>query len=138
MSDATPGWSNDGQHYLDLARFVLEDDDFVNHVVSRAVDELCRLTEDKHRSFASAVDAASADSLRASLAALYLHLKQDHRLRYEFERAFLEAKGVQRVRLPGEIRQENRGTCLDLALLFASAWPMPNYGLFSSCSTATL
>jgi hypothetical protein len=130
MHDAPPTWINDRTQDLELARFVLEDADFVNHVVSRAVDELCRLAEHRHLSFASAVAAGSPDSLRAIVAALYLHLKQDHRLRYEFERAFLEGTGAQRVRLPGTIRQENRGTCLDLALFFASClanaklWPL--------------
>src|SRR5258708_6366814 len=34
---ATPTWINDRQHDLDVARFVQEDDDFVNHLISRAV-----------------------------------------------------------------------------------------------------
>jgi formylglycine-generating enzyme required for sulfatase activity/tRNA A-37 threonylcarbamoyl transferase component Bud32 len=146
MIDPTPTWINDGNHDLDVAQFVLEDADFVNHIVSRAVDELCRLTEDRHRSFASAVHTARPDSLRAVVASLYLHLKQDHRLRYEYERAFLEATGAQRVRLPGTIRQENRGTCLDLALLFASClanaklWPIVvvvHGHALTACWTAT-
>jgi hypothetical protein len=120
MTIDTPTWIDDGQHESDLGRFVLEGDEFVNHLVSRAVDELCRLTEHKHLSYASAVAAGGPEVLRSAVQALYLHLKQDHHIRYEYERDFIEISGEQRVRLPGTIRQENRGTCLDLALLFAS------------------
>src|SRR5688572_12497425 len=63
----TPIWINDGQHDLDLARFVLEDDDFVNLIVSQAPDELHRFTP--HRSFAAAVDAGRSETLRAIVSA---------------------------------------------------------------------
>ena len=133
MSDMNVMWINDteqGQHDLDIARFVLEGDDFANHLVSRASDELAHVTDRRHITFASAVTAGDQDSLCAAVEAIYLHLKQDYHLRYEFESAFNATTREQRVRLPGIIRRENRGTCLDLALLFASClanaklWPI--------------
>jgi hypothetical protein len=133
MSEPLPTWINDGEHGrydLDIAQLVLEGADFAKHIVSRAADELYRQTEHRHLTFASAIDDGTPDTLGAAVGALYLHLKQDHRLRYEYEGAFDDLTGAQQVRLPGMIRQENRGTCLDLVLLFASClanaklWPI--------------
>src|SRR5204862_142432 len=104
--------------------------EFSKHIVSRAADELYRTTGHQHLTFAAATEAATAETFRAVVEAIYLHLKQDHRLRYEHEGAFDDVTYEQQVRLPGAIRQENRGTCLDLALLFASClanaklWPI--------------
>jgi hypothetical protein len=56
-------WINDSRHELDLARFVLEDDEFVYHIVSRAAGELHRFTE--HRSFAVAVQDGSPGRIRS-------------------------------------------------------------------------
>jgi hypothetical protein len=52
--------------------------------------------------------------------ALYLHIKNDLHLVYEFERHFDELKSTQFIRIPKMIREENRGTCIDLVLLFLS------------------
>src|SRR5436305_2533334 len=120
MSTSTPTWINDRQHDRELARFVLEGAEFAQHIVSRAADELYRTTGHQHLTFASATDAGTPEAFRAAVEAIYLHLKQDHRLRYEYESAFDDVTHEQQVRLPGVIRQQNRGTCLDLALLFAS------------------
>jgi hypothetical protein len=130
MFDPTRPWINDGDHDSDLASFVLEGDDFVSHIVSRASAELHRVTAHRHRGFASAVAAGTPADLRAVVEALYLHLKQDYHLVYEWERAFDEVTHEQQVRLPQAVRSENRGTCIDLALLFlsclanAKVWPI--------------
>src|SRR4051812_3096243 len=116
MSNLIPTWINDGKHSLDLARFVLEDDDFVNLLMSRAANELDRATGNRHRTFASAVATGDPEALCAVVEAVYLHLKESYHLRYDNERAFDEVTGAQRVRLPLTLRQENRATCLDLAL----------------------
>src|SRR5262249_455061 len=99
-------------------------------VVSRAANELSRLTQRQYITFAEAVSAGTAASLKAAVEAIYLHLEHAQHLRYEFERAFDVVSGEQRVRLPLQVGQQNRGTCLDLALLFASClanaklWPI--------------
>ncbi len=120
MPDHAPTWINDGAHDREIARFVLEGDDFANRVVSRAAAELHRLTGQRCRSFAAAVESADRAVFRAAVEALYLHLKQDHHLRYEYERAYDEATGEQQVRLPATVGEEGRGTCIDLTVLFLS------------------
>jgi hypothetical protein len=120
MNSSPPTWINDGTHDLEVAAFVCEGDDLVNRIVSRASVELHRVTGNRHRGFAAALAEGSKQSLRAMVEAVYLHLKQDYHLIYEYERAFAEGTGAQQVRLPTTLLDENRGTCLDLALLFAS------------------
>jgi hypothetical protein len=130
MTTRTPTWINDRQHDRDLAKFVLEGAEFVQHIVSRAADELYRTSGHQHLTFASATDAGTPETFRAIVEAIYLHLKHDQRLRYEYEGAFDDVTYEQQVRLPGVLRQQNRDTCLDLALFFASClanaklWPI--------------
>jgi hypothetical protein len=130
MFGSIPIWINDGKHDIDIARFVIEGDDFVEQIVSRAVSELRRSTRNKHLTFASAVTEDSIDTRRAVVEALYLRLSDDYHLLYEFERAFEDATGQQQVRLPMMTGQANRGTCLDLVILFLSClanvklWPV--------------
>src|SRR4051812_19437993 len=114
MSTPTPTWISDRQHDLDLARHVLEGAEFAEHIVSRAADELYQTTGHQHLTFASAFEAGTPEMFRDMVEAIYLHLKQDYRLRYEYEAAFDEVTYEQQVRLPGTVREENRGTCLDL------------------------
>jgi hypothetical protein len=130
MTSPMPTWVNDGKHDEEIARFVLEGDDYVNAIVAAARDALCQLTANQHRSFASAVGAATPDSLRAAVEALYRHLKHDYHLVYEYERAFDEITKQQQLRLPAVTCRENAGTCLDLTVLFLSClasaklWPI--------------
>ncbi len=104
----------------ELARFVREWDDWVNEIVAAAQDELHRLTAFRHLSFASAVAEGTPASRRTAAEAVYLHLKQDHHLVYEWGRAFDEATGAQQLRTPEVIRREGRGACVDLTNLYLS------------------
>lgn len=130
MSEGIPIWTNDEKHDLDIAKFVIEGDEFVEQIVSRAVNELRRATRGKHLTFASAVTEGSPGSLYAAVEALYLHLSDDYHLLYEFERAFDEVTGEQQIRLPLMTGRANRGTCIDLVILFLSClanaklWPV--------------
>jgi len=62
--------------------------------------------------------------------ALYLHLREHSLLLYEYERAFDPFTNEQQVRLPSATARENRGTCIDLVILFLSClanaklWPI--------------
>src|SRR5436309_5511519 len=122
MPDHAPVWTNDGKHDLEIARFVIEGDPFVNHLVAQAADELRILTHYEHWGFAAATQDGSSDVLSAAVEALYLHLMlmADHRLFYEFEAAFNVATGGQRIQLPAFTVQVKKGTCIDLAMLFLS------------------
>jgi hypothetical protein len=127
-----PAWTNDGAHDVEIARCVLEGDHFINQIASAASNELKRSANQRYLSFAAAVveGKPSMDGFLAAAEALYLHLKNDHHLRYEFERRFDEATGRQFIRLPQHVQKENRGTCIDLVLLFLSClanvklWPV--------------
>jgi hypothetical protein len=125
-----PRWVNDGRHDQDIARYVIEGDDFANRIAARAGTELRRITHHRHLSFASAVTAGDVGSRRAAVEALYLHLKNDQHLRYEFERDFDERTGGQYVRVGRVLGEEGRGTCIDLVVLFLSClsnvklWPV--------------
>jgi hypothetical protein len=121
MSGPPPVWVNDREHARDVARFVIEGDPYVNHLVAGAADELRILTHYEHWSFASAVADGGREALAAAVEALYLHLMADHQLFYEFELAYDVATGEQRVQLPAVTVRERKGTCIDLALLFLSA-----------------
>jgi hypothetical protein len=120
MSASAPVWINDGEHDLEIARFVVEGDPFVNHLVAQAADELRILTHYEHWGFAAAAEDGSPDSLSAAVEAIYLHLMADHRLFYEFELAYNLATGEQTIQLPAVTAREKKGTCIDLTLLFLS------------------
>lgn len=121
MSAYSTIWVNDGQHDLEIARFVIEGDPFINHLVAQAAEELRILTFYEHWGFATAVQDGDPDVLKNAIAALYLHLMGDHRLFYEYELAFNMATGEQRIQLPSVTILEKKGTCVDLTLLFLSA-----------------
>src|SRR4051794_27918442 len=112
MSVLEPVWINDGQHDLEIARFVIEGDPFVNHLVAQAADELRILTHYEHWSFAAAAKDGSSDVLSAAVEALYLHLMADHRLFDEFEAAYNVATGEQQIQLPALMVQVKKGTCI--------------------------
>jgi hypothetical protein len=123
-------WINDGRDNLAIARFVHEGDDFVERIASRAIHELKRTTAGRHLSFASAVSAADSSTAVGVVEALYLHLRNEYHLVYEFERVFDDRTGAQYVRAPFEVGEAQRGTCLDLAALVMSClanaklWPV--------------
>jgi len=125
-----PPWLNDDKHAIDIAQYVIETDEFVNKIVASATNELRRITDHRYVSFAAAVEAGGPDTLREVVEALYLQLKNDHHFRYEDERGFDVVTGGQFIRLPQHIAQENRGTCMDLVLLFLGClanvklWPV--------------
>src|SRR4051812_34304320 len=120
MPDPFPVWINDGEHALEIARFVVEGDPLVNHVVAEAADELRILSHYEHWGFASAVADGGRGALACAVEALYSHLMADHRLFYEFELAYDVTTGEQRVQPPAVTVRERKGTCIDLALLFLS------------------
>jgi len=123
-----PLWDGRLENALSIAQYILENDDFVNDIVSRAGNELLRTTNNHFHTFAHAEQAARAASKpnlrrnirRAEAKALYLHIKNDYELRFEYERHFREPDIGQVVRLPAYVRRENRGTCIDLAVLYLS------------------
>jgi hypothetical protein len=125
-----PRWLNDGQHDHEIARYVREGDPFANRIAALAVTELKRTTRLRHLSFASAVAAGDAGTALLAVEALYLHLKNDAHLHYEYERAFDERTGHQVVRTGQLVGEESRGTCIDLVVLFLSSlaniklWPV--------------
>lgn len=98
-----------------LARYVVEDDVFIGKIVSAATNELKMVTAHKYVSFAAAVE---AQAVSAVVEALYLHLKNDYHLRYEYEVRHNPVTETQVIRLPQHIEREGRGTCVDLVLLF--------------------
>jgi len=77
--------------------------------------------------------------LTCAIEAIYLHLKNDLNLRYEHERFFDEKTSEQFMRPPNMIKTENRGTCIDLVLLFisclANAKMDPVYVHIRQCGT---
>src|SRR3954468_1586469 len=117
MPDLPNVWINDNQHAVEIARFVVEGDPLVNHLVAEAADELRILSHYEHWGFASAVDDGGREALACAVEALYSHLMADHRLFYEFELAFHALTGEQRVQVPAVTVRERKGTCIDLALL---------------------
>jgi tetratricopeptide (TPR) repeat protein len=121
MSTSVPVWINDGQHNLDIARFVIEGDPVINQLVAQASDELRIRTDYGYWGFASAVADGSPEVLTAAVGAIYLHLMADHQLFYEFELAYHEATGEQQIQLPAVTAQVKKGTCIDLVLFFLSA-----------------
>jgi hypothetical protein len=70
------------------------------------------------------------DRIRRIVETLYEELRHQYHIRYEYEEAFAEARGAQRIRPPQTVGEERRGTCLDLTLLFLSClksvqlWPV--------------
>ena len=106
---------NDEHSVVAIARYVVEDDAFVGKIVAAATNELKMITAHKYVSFAAAVE---AKALREVVEALYLHLKNDYHLRYEYEARHDAKAQAQVIRLPQHIEQEGRGTCVDLVLLF--------------------
>jgi hypothetical protein len=137
QADVVPFWINDGQHDQAIARFVQEGDEFVTRIVSAATNELKRTTRNKYLSFAAALTESGPE---AAVEALYLHLKNDYHLTYEFERRFDDAVSQQFIRLPRHLAREQRGTCIDLVLLFLSClanvkvWPVYIHIRISSSS----
>src|SRR4051812_32594460 len=111
MPNPIPTWINDGKHDLEIARFVIEGDPFVNHLVAQAADELRILTHYEHWSFATAtLEDGSPEVLLAAVEALYHHLMADHRLFYEFDLAYNVVTGEQAIQLPAITVQEKKGT----------------------------
>jgi hypothetical protein len=123
-------WLNDGNHNIDVAKYVIESDEFVNRIVASATNELKRTTDNRYLGFAAALEEGNNTTLLGMAEALYLHVKNDYHLRYEYERGFNEATGEQFVRTPQMVGHENRGTCVDLVLLFLGClanvrlWPV--------------
>jgi hypothetical protein len=110
-------WNADGSQDLEVARFVIAGDIFVQTILSRAVDQLVTVTRGQHRSFASA---ATGGCVHSAAEAIYLHIKQERFLRYEIEAQFDPVTTAQNIRLPPVIQQVQIGTCIDLVLLFLS------------------
>lgn len=106
---------NDEHSVATVARYVVEDDAFIGKIVAAATNELKMVTAHKYVSFAAAVE---AQAVSAIVEALYLHLKNDYHLRYEYEVRHDARAKEQVIRLPQHIARENRGTCVDLVLLF--------------------
>lgn len=106
---------NDEHSVATIARYVVEDEVFIGKIVSAATNELKMVTAHKYVSFAAAVE---AQAVSAVVEALYLHLKNDYHLRYEYEVRHNPVTETQVIRLPQHIEREGRGTCVDLVLLF--------------------
>lgn len=120
-------WRNTPEHDLDVARFVIEDDDAVDRVVSRAVAVLRRLTRGKISTFAQAVAIGTPESLTVAAEAIYVYLSENYHLSFDKELRFDQVTGEQRIRLPDETLENSRGACIDLVVLYLSC--LANAGL---------
>jgi len=140
MPDSAPSWINDGNQDLEVARFVLEGDDYVERITRDAAHYLKVVSSHRpagpFQSFAQAVaelekkQRDNRDIVRKVAEAVYLQLKNECYLRYENERSFNVITGEQQIRLPNMVGELHLGTCIDLAILFLSClanvkvWPI--------------
>jgi hypothetical protein len=105
-------------HEAALAGFVMPNSDAVIEVVSRACFYLRRLMNGVE-SFADALDSTDPKRVEKMVIAIYYCLQERYRIRYEYEPRTYDADW-QMIRFPHEVLDQLKGTCIDLALLFAS------------------
>ena len=111
-------WKDNLTDGLWLPSFVLPRDPAVQTVLDCALRHLRVLTDDPCASF---VGYATPDPRRVDeqVKAVWSALKYDYDLAY-MPPPPAYAQSSQRLRSPGEVLEHRRGTCLDLALLFAA------------------
>jgi hypothetical protein len=105
-------------HENALAGFVMPNSDAVNEVVTRARRYLRGLLTGA-RGFADAIESSDPHVVEKTLKALYLCLRQEYEITYEYEpRSY--ALDWQMIRFHHQVLEELEGTCIDLALLLAA------------------
>ena len=106
-------------HEVSLAGFVMPNIEAIDEVVGLALPELQRRLPGV-QGFADALESDDPTACMATLQALYYCLQERYRINYEYEpRTYAD---WQAVRFHHEVldREKPKGTCIDVALLFAA------------------
>jgi hypothetical protein len=111
-------WQDNDRSRKWLPSFVLPRDPAVSQIIVLAQKYLVALADDAGAGF-DGYQARSDDDVNAQVRALWYALSYDYSLRYvNPPPSFTEE--AQRLRPPSEVIKGLRGTCIDLAILFAS------------------
>ena len=112
-------WQNDDENRQWLPSFILPRDPAIRQLVDVAQKYLAAISDDPRIGF-NAYMAGKPEAADAQVKALWFALLSDFSLSYITEPPSFKDK-AQRLRNPSSVIQGKRGTCIDLALLFAAA-----------------
>jgi hypothetical protein len=113
-------WQNDDRNRKWLPSFVLPRDPIVIQIVDVAQKYLAAIADDPSAGFNGYQDTASPEAADVQARAMWCALWNDFSLSYVNPPPSFKDK-AQRLRSPSDVIKGRRGTCIDLALLFAAA-----------------
>lgn len=124
-------------HEATLAAFVFPNNPAVRVVATKALEKLPAI--DGRKSFFEFIETSNGEAIDIIAKAIHDCLCTSFRLTYDYEPPSWELNS-QNIRFPDEVLADMRGTCMDLALLFASvlenvlvsAVPQPVLGILES------
>jgi len=111
-------WQNDDENRQWLPSFILPRDPVIRRLVEVAQKYLAAIADDPSTGFNAYAD--KPNGADAQVRALWFALLNDFSLSYITEPPSFQEK-AQRLRSPSAVMEGKRGTCIDLALLFAAA-----------------
>ncbi|MGJ8696034.1 MAG: hypothetical protein ACSHYF_06935 [Verrucomicrobiaceae bacterium] len=116
-------WIDDEVNHVWLPSFVLPRDPFVEAVIDRAEKHLTTLTDDRDSAFDGYQQVGLSENLE-ELKPVDLQVRAIWAaIVFDFEVGYINpppSSAGQRLRTPSQIQRAGRGTCIDLALLFAA------------------
>jgi hypothetical protein len=116
-------WIDDGVNHVWLPSFVLPRDPFVETVIDCAEKHLTTLTDDRDSSFDGYQQVRLSEKLE-ELKPVDLQVRAIWAaIVFDFETGYISpppGSTGQRLRTPSQIQRAGRGTCIDLALMFAA------------------
>lgn len=113
-------WQNDDENRQWLPSFILPRDLAIRHLVDVAQKYLAAISDNPSVGFDAYMDDSRPEFVHAQVKALWFALLNDFSLSYITEPPSFKEK-AQRLRSPSSVIEGKRGTCIDLALLFAAA-----------------
>lgn len=113
-------WQNDDENRQWLPSFILPRDPAVRQLVEVAQKYLAAISDNPSAGFNAYGSGTRQDAADAQVKALWFALLNDFSLSYITEPPSFKNK-AQRLRSPSGVLEGKRGTCIDLALLFAAA-----------------
>jgi hypothetical protein len=113
-------WQNDDENRQWLPSFILPRDPAIRQLVEVAQKYLAAISDNPSAGFNAYVNDAIPEVVDAQVKALWFALLNDFSLSYITQPPSFKEK-AQRLRSPSSVVEGKRGTCIDLALLFATA-----------------